>query len=573
MSGNRAPHLQRRNGIYHLRVRVPDDVRLRLGRSEVRRSLGTYAHGKARSLAARYAARVMEAFVMIKQQDFTAERARSLVQNCFWDLVAETESYGGLVPETAEPDVERNEQHQMSAERIAALRHQITDCDFDAGIKMLAVQLTSPGVLSSLPQARVLDLLSGIARALIEQQRLFQLRIGDRLEPFEPADKLFQGCWTAPAVLQTPTFPIIGLKLGDALQNYLETQSKQWIKKTHMARQWQLRYLREHLGEETPLGSITPHDIRSFREAILKLRANHGKTRSQTFAEKQTTSVQHRIAQKTATLIFDSTKAFFRWCKANDGLIDVNPAADVTMPSVKSPKGQKSRLPFTADELHQLFSAPLFTGCKSINRRGQAGPNIIRDAKYWLPILGYYTGARLGELVQLKVRDVLLCGAIPYLSINEENDPTDSHKKHVKSDAGVRAVPLHPHLVALGFAEFVASRQKKKGTARLFPEFEYGSDGQASTVASKWFARFSDSAGLTDKKLVFHSFRHLAEDAFRDALQPQYVIDRILGHSNGSVSAGYGNGISLETAYSAVCEMKLRLDLPKLLIKQLAEVS
>jgi hypothetical protein len=45
MSGSRGPHLERRNGIYHLRVRVPNDVRLRVDLLEVRRLYGptTYA--------------------------------------------------------------------------------------------------------------------------------------------------------------------------------------------------------------------------------------------------------------------------------------------------------------------------------------------------------------------------------------------------------------------------------------------------------------------------------------------------------------------------------------------------
>jgi hypothetical protein len=73
-----------------------------------------------------------------------------------------------------------------------------------------------------------------------------------------------------------------------------------------------------------------------------------------------------------------------------------------------------------------------------------------------------------------------------------------------------------------------------------------------------------DEIGLTDKNLVYHSLRHNAEDAFRDALIPQYVIDRIIGHTDGSTSAGYGNGVSLEVAYEAVKAMKFKLYLPKL---------
>ena len=69
-------------------------------------------------------------------------------------------------------------------------------------------------------------------------------------------------------------------------------------------------------------------------------------------------------------------------------------------------------------------------------------------------------------------------------------------------------------------------------------------------------------AGLHDPALVFHSFRHNAEDAFRDALQPQYVIDRIIGHRDGATSAGYGEAASLATLNAAVTAMRLKVRLP-----------
>lgn len=51
LSGSRTPHLQRRQGTYHLRVRVPDELRLRVGLLEVRRSLRVHTLSEARPLA------------------------------------------------------------------------------------------------------------------------------------------------------------------------------------------------------------------------------------------------------------------------------------------------------------------------------------------------------------------------------------------------------------------------------------------------------------------------------------------------------------------------------------------
>ena len=573
MTGVRAPHLQRRNGIYHLRLRVPDAVRPLVGRSEVRRSFGTYSYRKARSLAARYAAKVMEAFDVIATGQLTRERAQELVRNCFADLVAETEAYGGFIPETNFPDMEVLEQLGLSQERVHELKGQVATCDFDGEVTSLGRNTaTRQGIdLETSTLSGRLNVLSGIARALIEQQRLFQFRLTDRLSTFSPADPLFATLAKPTTWTPSPDFEDSskGPTVGKAISDYLGAHQREWVQKTCQARVWQLRFFEEHVGQDRPLSCVTAEHVRTFRDAVRTLHKFHGQMRTSSFAQRQTDNPNHRISGKTAVTIFEPVKAFMRWAASTDGIILINPAQNIRAITPKKQKGEKSRRPFAAEELRILFSAPTFTGCQSVHRRYEPGDQIIKDAKYWLPILGYYTGARLGELVQLHVKDIHLDGSIPHLSINEKNGPevATGDRKHVKSHAAVRLVPLHPDVLELGFANLVARRKRRKGkgSVRMFSEFPYGSDGQASTVASKWFARLMDSVGLTDRKLVYHSFRHAAEDALRDAKEPQYVVDRIIGHSDGATSSGYGDGVSLEVAYEAVKTMKLKLRLPEVL--------
>ncbi|MEQ1853672.1 MAG: hypothetical protein ABMA01_19020 [Chthoniobacteraceae bacterium] len=171
--------------------------------------------------------------------------------------------------------------------------------------------------------------------------------------------------------------------------------------------------------------------------------------------------------------------------------------------------------------------------------------------------------------MQLHIADVVIDHEYPHLLITEESaDPsTGKDAKHVKSDAGVREVPLHPDLIELGFADFVRNRNKSKGNGkRLFREIRYGADGQPSTIASKWFGRLLDSVGLSDPTLVFHSFRHGMEDALRNAEKPQYVIDRILGHTGqASEGDGYGAGTALAINTKAMIAAKLPVSVAGLL--------
>jgi integrase len=518
----------------------------------------------------------MECFEVIRANEMTSDHARRLVQHSFRDLIDAAEAWGGFIPETDSPDFEIDEQRELSRDRIAELNDQIARSAFDGRVRVQAEALleypTEPS--RSITPARRLDLMNGVARALVEEQRWFLLRLEDRLQPFIPADPFFS---SIPEPAENPAVPVPfdvgsslkGPTLSEAISDYLAEGKKRWILKTYMARVVQLRYLEEHFGPEARVSTITKHEVRSYRNAISTLRANHGRTPKQSFAAKQTDNVKQRITTKTASLIYEPTRAFFGWAADQEGMIEDNPARKVRFAVEKKPKGAKSRRPFHSSELEKIFTAPIFTGCRSRHRRYETGSEIIKDAKYWLPVLGFYTGARLGELVQLHVGDIVLDAPIPHISINEQNGAAaaSGEKKHVKSAAGIRLVPLHPDVIAMGFGEFAraAIKRKRKATDRLFPEFPYGSDGQASTVASKYFRRFLTSIGLTDPAAVFHSFRHGAEDALRNAGQHQYVIDRILGHTDGSTSAGYGEGVDLETTYAAVKAMKLTVRAPQLL--------
>ena len=406
---------------------------------------------------------------------------------------------------------------------------------------------------------------------MIEQARLFSFRVGDRVMPYSPVDPLFAdqtdaACTVAPAA----PAPVLGPTLQHVADRYLAWGKARWSLKTLGSRKVRIAFAVEHMGPERPIAGITPADLRSYADAVCRLR-NTRTAAGDSFLARQTENLDHRIAPKTAVLIFEDAKAMFRWAKAKQGFLPTNPAEDVSLDLPKAVKGKKLRRPFTPGELTQLFDSPLFTGHLSASRRYEPGHELVKDDKYWLPLLGFFTGARLGELVQLHLVDVHVDAHIPHIVITEQGggEIGTGHHKSVKSDAGVRCIPLHPDLMALGFASFVAQERKdKRKHVRLFWRTAFGADTQASTVFSKWFGRLLDKVGLKDPGLVFHSFRHNAEDSLRNALLPQPVIDRIIGHADTATSAGYGEGVWLETAYDAVKAMKLRVALLDILRKQ-----
>ena len=68
--------------------------------------------------------------------------------------------------------------------------------------------------------------------------------------------------------------------------------------------------------------------------------------------------------------------------------------------------------------------------------------------------------------------------------------------------------------------------------------------------------RHLDNLGINDSGKVFHSFRHLIKDKLRDCYVDEGVSDRILGHSNSSISRRYGNGYNLIVLNKAVQKIK-----------------
>ena len=62
------------------------------------------------------------------------------------------------------------------------------------------------------------------------------------------------------------------------------------------------------------------------------------------------------------------------------------------------------------------FSARLWTGCR-LRFRSKPEDQIIRDGKFWLPILGIFPGNRLEEFAQLQRQDTQVKDCIWFFDI------------------------------------------------------------------------------------------------------------------------------------------------------------
>jgi len=218
---------------------------------------------------------------------------------------------------------------------------------------------------------------------------------------------------------------------------------------------------------------------------------------------------------------------------AANGELKYNPAQGVKIKVKRDPKD--ARHPFALRDLQAIFDTlPPYTG--------ELVPNHIgRDAAYWIPLLALFYGARREELCQLHPEDIYEEMYMDETGTDQKTwvlRITDSGEgQKVKNSGSVRRVPIHTELLTRGFIAFADSRQGKSQLFDLTPD----ENGRKGSAFGKWFnTSLRDTCGITDPKLVFHSFRHSFKDHCRALEISEEVSDALSGHSSGKVSRRYG---------------------------------
>lgn len=228
--------------------------------------------------------------------------------------------------------------------------------------------------------------------------------------------------------------------------------------------------------------------------------------------------------------------AFMNWCKANGYMTD-NPLAGM---KVMAGSAKEARLSFDRPDLLVLLHK------ESLRREARKHP-----WRYWLPLLGRATGARLEELCQLRVNDFIEHRGIHCIRIDDSQEG-----QNLKNASSRRVLPLHPALIEQGLLQHVES-VRATGADRLFPELD-AVRGKLGHAPSKWFGRYKTKLGITDPRKTFHSFRHTLIDDLRDAGVQDSLIKRIAGHEDGAVTFSiYGSRSPLRAMLEAMVQIKL----------------
>ena len=254
---------------------------------------------------------------------------------------------------------------------------------------------------------------------------------------------------------------------------------------------------------------LTTTEVRDWRDAVALELTNRGKLRD----------------PRTVRKYVGTLKTLLGWA-VEEQRLGANAAAPV---KVKVPIKVKLRdRAFTLPEARTILSATL----QPAPVRMSSGH---RSARRWVPWLCAYSGARVGEMAQLRKEDVGEVEGVWTMKITPEAGTVKSKE--------ARLVPLHAHLIDLGFLAFVAAAPDGP---LFFDPAAVRKSGESNRHVKKVGERLAlwvrKDLGISDTGVApNHGWRHLFKWLATDNGVEGRVADAIAGHAFDTEGKKYGS--------------------------------
>lgn len=535
------PRVVRRNQTFYFRMAVPRHLTRRIGSREIKLSLRTGDPTTARLSGSRLSAD-LDAFLLRLpyMPDLAPEDIQKIIQDYFREALRASNEHAYLLP--------RDPKYDREGE-IAYLKARIVQLgEFAASRSYASVQDDATALLNAnatgawSPVSELFqNLCEGLLRADRENARILAAKLSGQYDETSPKDPMFAGIVVEemPPPQGEENKPTKVETLGSVAALFHAQKSKHdWVKKTADDAKRVLSLAEAVIGKDKPFAKLGIGDVKAVRDAISQVPPNYMKS-----AAGKGISVQDAIKENAegACLALKTQDKYFTMFRQllifarDEGYIEKIPGEGVKIAGATKANASDGRLPYSKEQLKTIFASPLYTGHSE--KRHKPGSLVIRDGKYWVPLVALYSGMRMGEIIQLLVTDIKQEGDIAYFDVSK------GEGKQVKTASSVRRVPVHKVLVELGLLDLAKNRP---GADRIFQEIGVGTDGYHSQVFSKWWGRYSKTIGFHTDKTAFHSFRHNFKDALQSAEVQEYVAKALMGHANKDVHSQYGSGPTLQ---------------------------
>lgn len=541
-------------------MRVPEELRAALGKREIKRSLKTRDHREAK-----------------RQLPLEMLRARAALDEARRKL-AVTQTPPVMLPSLAEDELwalmsrwfirTQQEDSKLALDDIdpRAVEEELTyvlDWDHaEPSTRQAARKLLDEQGISLDPNGLDLRRLQDLIRDANAERwrRLLARRLGRSDVALNPE--------LTGLTARTEIADVRVVTLAQLMERFGKEPSQVGLApKTAAKREAQYRLFKDYFGASTRVDRIDRDQMRAFRDDLCRLPAN-AKQRFPGMSVRKLLELPEDkrrplLSPATVNAYLAALTTLFQYA-LHEEHVKTDLTAKLHVRDEVRPEDK--RLPFEADDLKAIFSAPLYRGCVDDgDGYAQPGANRPRRGRFWVPLIALFSGLRLGEVCQLTEDDIIVIGEHTLIRVADAPDRT----KRLKTPTARRNVPVHDELTKLGFLDYVAEiRTAHPPGTRLFPELTLASTGYASDNFSKWFARFLDGRGIKDRRKAFHSFRH----TFRDALQAAGVsqervrmiggwagqgTDKLYGGSPATLAAVFAQEIQ-KVSYAGLDLSKLR---------------
>ncbi|GBD47075.1 site-specific integrase [Methylopila sp. Yamaguchi] len=544
---SRYPRLFKRYGNWYFRAKVPEALRPLLNRVEYRFSLRTSDYAEAKRLAASYSQRIDGEIAKARRQfenkpfsPLTVAHADYLALEWFHSVekrsIEDRAGYVNITPGEFELQL------QQDIYRFGDATDDVTTQTVQSVIGELArangltVKMDSPAF------RRLSDL---IGRGLRENA-LRQLKRLKADYSSNGSDEFYVSTKGDYDLTQ-----MIPVNVRNLIKKYNEHRTDNVAPKTILKRRSQIELIEELIGPDTLVANISRDNVRQFRNTLSTLPPNARKrfpamSLKEAAALARTQSMMPMSA--VSANIYLSALSHLLEFAVEERLIGSNPATNIRIKDA-SFAADDARHAFTIEQLVRIFNAPIYTGCiddgGGYNKVGKSRP---RRGRFWIPLIALFSGLRLQEICQLNVADIAELSGALVIKVSAEGN------RRVKTEAGIRYVPIHPELVRIGLIKYVANVCGDEG--RLFPEITEAKTGYYSDNFSKWFGNFLQSVGAKTPKTSFHSFRHNFRDALREADISPERVRALGGWSSGKTEDNYGQGHKPRTLAEEITKVR-----------------
>lgn len=212
-------------------------------------------------------------------------------------------------------------------------------------------------------------------------------------------------------------------------------------------------------------------------------------------------------------------------------VIPFSPMASIREMRKGLEEGEKPARLFGPEDLKKIFEPGIFV------------PWAIKfPHRWWGPMLGLYTGARINEIAQLKVDDILQDGGVWCIAIRVTRDSDHAgqsaarNRQRLKGKSAVRRIPIAQPLLDAGFLDYLEDVRLCRHP-RLFPHLSAGINRLTGETNARYsqgllnqFSTYLKDLGFP-KGVGFHAFRHTLATELEASGVREEDIALITGHS------------------------------------------